>query len=58
MVLRVAGVRVFLAEHQSKKVLKVAGVAAKALERKLSPRIELRTMLEHFERNMGLMNRV
>ena len=61
MVLRVAGVRVFLAEHQSKKVLKVAGVAAKVLERKLSPRIELRTMLEpslSLERNMGSMNRV
>jgi hypothetical protein len=58
MVLTVAGARVFLAEHQSKKVLKVAGVAAKTVERGLSTRIELKTMVEpslSLGRNMGSM---
>jgi hypothetical protein len=59
MVLMVAGARVFLAEHQSKKVLKVAGVAEKAVEKGLSARIELKTMVEpslSLERNMGSIN--
>jgi len=58
MVLRVAGARVFLAEHQSKKVLKVAGVAEKTVERGLSARIELKTIVEpslSLGRNMGSM---
>ena len=61
MVLSVAGARVFLAEHQSKKVLKVAGVAENAVEKGLSARIELRTMVEpslSLERNMGSINMV